>query len=197
MSEGAIAAATLNVIKIIDHVLSALERLTMVAACAALFAIMVLVFLDGTLRYTINRPLAFTVDVVNLYLISAAFLPVLSHTLRHGGHICVDLFAKSLPKRLYNGLIGAALVLSAGLIAIMAYVVTDLSLESWNTGEYTVGLFAFPVWISKAIVAVSLLILLARTVHLGLANLIAGLTGFESFAFPILHSEDDFEEEAV
>lgn len=197
MSHGAITAAALKISKTIDQVLIAVEQLSMVAACATLFAIMVLVFLDGTLRYTINRPLTFTADVVNLYLISAAFLAVLSYTLRHGGHICVDLFAKTLPARLYNGLIGTSLLLSAGMIGIMTYVVTDLSLESWRAGELTVGLFAFPVWVSKAIVAVSLALLLARTTHLGLINLAAGVTGIQSFAIAISHPEDDFEEEAV
>lgn len=181
----------------VDQVLSSIEKGTMVVACAALVAIMVLIFFDGVLRYAINMPLTFTVDIVTLYLISAAFLTVVSYTLRRGGHICVDVFASMFPERVHNTLIGLSLLASGVMVGIMAQVVTEIAYDSWRTNELTVGLHVFTVWVSKAIVAVSLLILLVRIIHLGIASLAAGLTGNAALAISIAHSPDDFEEEAV
>lgn len=183
--------------KRVDVVLAILEKGTMVIACIAMFSIMLLIFFDGVLRYVANSPLTFTVDIVTLYLISAAFLTVVSYTLRHGGHICVDVFARMFSERAHNLLIGLSMLASAVMVAIMTWVVSEIAYDSWRTDELTVGLHVFPVWISKAIVAVSLMILLARILHLGAANLTAGLTGNAALAISVAHAPDDFEEEAI
>ena len=187
----------LRVMALIDRAIGYVESATICLACAALFAMMILIFLDGSLRYALNSPLPFTVDLVTLYLISAAFLSVLSYTLRHGGHISVDLFAQMLPTRLYHLLIGAGLICALVVIGVMAIEVTGMAWESWHRNELLVGLYALPLWLSKAIVAVGLIILEGRLLHLGLSNVIAGTVGNPAFAVPIVPPADEPAEEAV
>ncbi len=191
------ASLLVRAMSAIDRTIARIELATLALACTALFAIMLLIFLDAVLRYSMNSPLKFTVDVVNLYLISAALLLVLSDTLRRGGHICVDLFAHWMPARLHHATMGIALLGSFAVVAIMANETRVLSWESWHNNETMVGIYAWPLWLSKVIVAFSLALLDLRLLHLGLANLIAGLTGHLALAVPISHLEDHPAEDGV
>jgi TRAP-type C4-dicarboxylate transport system permease small subunit len=182
---------------LVDRVIALLETATLVVACVALFAIMLLVFLDAVLRYALNSPLKFTADIVTLYLISCALLLVLSYTLRRGGHINVDLFVHIMPPRLYDALMGIVLVGATVVVGIMAYQVTVLSWESWQANELTVGIYAWPLWLSKATVAISLVILDLRLLHVGLTHLAAAITGDPALAVSVAHAEDQPLEEPV
>lgn len=181
----------------IDRAIGALERVTLGLAVAALFAIMILIFLDGVLRYLANHPLAFVNDVVVLYLTSAAFLLVLSYTLRKGGHINVDVFAHYMSPRLQRLLSSVAMLCAVPVLTIMSIEMIRLSWDSYARGEVLVGLYAMPLWLSKAIVAVGLLILNLRVLHLGLFNFLSVVTGDEDAAIRIEMIADHPEEEMV
>ncbi|MFO1143023.1 MAG: TRAP transporter small permease subunit [Amaricoccus sp.] len=174
-----------------------MERASLAIACLALVAIMTLIFLDGSLRYIANSPLVFAVDVVNLYLISAAFLLVLSYTLRHGGHISVDVFAHAMSDRVQALVVGIGLLCASPVVAVMAYEMTHLSMESWEMGEVQVGVYAMPLWLSKAIVAFGMVLLFLRVLHLGVFNFLSGVTGNKALAYPILPMPEHAEEEMV
>jgi TRAP-type C4-dicarboxylate transport system permease small subunit len=182
---------------IFDRTMSRFEFAALVASCTSLFATMLLVFLDAVLRYTFNSPLKFTSDLVTLYLISASLLLVLSDTLRRGGHICVDLFARMLPLRIYHLLMGVALICSVAVIGLMAKETTLLSWESWHNNELMVGIYAWSLWYSKAIVAVGLILLALRLLHLGLSQLIAGMTGNLAAAVSVTHDDSQPIEDTV
>ncbi len=122
---------------------------------------------------------------MTLYLISCALLLVLSYTLRRGGHINVDLFVHILPPRVYDIVMAVALFAAVGVVAMMAYQVTALSWDSWRMNELTVGIYTWPLWLSKAIVAVSLIVLDLRLLHVGLTHLVAGLTGHPAIAVSV------------
>jgi TRAP-type C4-dicarboxylate transport system permease small subunit len=180
-----------------DRFLWRVERGTMIVACLAVFAIMVLIFLDAALRYLINSPIKFTVDVVTLYLLSAGIVLVTSYTLRQGGHISVELFADMMPKRLYQFLVGLALLASAYVVGVMAIQTSKLTLEAIHNRELMVGLYAFPMWPSKGLVAFGLSLVTLRITHAGLSNLLAALTSNPSLAWDISHVTDVAEEEGV
>jgi TRAP-type C4-dicarboxylate transport system permease small subunit len=181
----------------IDGVLRQLEQITMAVAVAALFAIMVLIFVDGSLRYIANAPLKFATDVVILYLISAGFLLVLSYTLREGGHISVDVFTSLFPPRLERFLVSSAYLASIPFIWIMASEMTRSSWESYTHGEVLIGLYAMPIWLSKAIVALSLVMLNLRLLHIGCFNFLSAVLNREDLVVRIEHMVDHPEEEGV
>lgn len=181
----------------IDIALSRIESVLTYIAVAALFLIMVIVFLDAVLRYAVNRPLNFTADLVTLYLISAGIFAVLSFTMRRGGHISVDLFANMLPRRLYCLVVGAGLLLSAVAVGIMTYELCRAAGEAWSKNEMQVGIYSWPMWLSNAIVAVSFLLFEVRLLHMGAANLIAGLVDDARYAIAIASAHEEPMEEAV
>lgn len=184
-----------SVSRTVDRVLAIFDKAMMAVASLSLFLIMILIFLDATFRYTMNSPLVFTLDVVTLYLMSSALLSVLSYTLRQGGHISIDLFANLMNRRFYLVLIGLALLAAAGTSAIIAYETTWLSYESWEMDEVMTGIYTWPLWVSKALVAVSFIGLTARLIQCGVFNLLAGILADDSLAIPIMHNPTDPEGE--
>lgn len=180
---------------ITDRWLKRLEAISLGLAAIALFAIMTLVFLDGTLRYLINRPLKFATDVVVLYLISAAFLLVLSDTLRRGGHINVDFFTALMRPRTRRLLSGIAFLASAVIVGIMSFEMVDQAWESFKKGEVLIGLYAMPLWLSKAIVAFSLVLLNLRLIHLGFFDVAYAITGRKGLEIQIEAFSEHPEEE--
>ncbi|MBB3713083.1 TRAP-type C4-dicarboxylate transport system permease small subunit [Limimaricola variabilis] len=182
---------------LVDRALSAVEKGTLALAVLALFGIMVLIFIDGVLRYVANSPLTFVVDVVVLYLISAGFLLVLSYTLRHNGHIHVEVFADMMPKRLQRLLSGLAYLGAAPVVGIMAIEMIHLTLESYVQGEVLIGLYPMPLWLSKAIVAFSLAVLELRILHMGIFNTLSALTNRPRLAIRMSLPIDNPEEEMV
>lgn len=179
----------------IDGILNVFDQVMVAVASLSLFAIMIMIFFDAMSRYLFNHPLAFTFDIVVLYLMSAALLSILSYTLRHGGHISIDLFANMMNHRVYLVLIGLALLAAAFVSAIMSWEISHLAHESLVTGEIMTGVYAWPLWIGKAIVAVSFIGLTARILHIGLANLFAGLLDIPDLEVAIMHDPTDPEGE--
>jgi TRAP-type C4-dicarboxylate transport system permease small subunit len=189
--------ALMRIFTRIDIALSRIESVLTYIAVAALFLIMVIVFLDAVLRYAVNRPLNFTADLVTLFLISAGIFAVLSFTMRRGGHISVDLFANMLPRRLYCLVVGAGLLLSAVAVGIMTYELCRATGEAWSKNEMQVGIYSWPMWLSIAIVAVSFLLFEVRLLHMGAANLIAGLVDDARYAIAIASAHEEPMEEPV
>lgn len=181
----------------VDRVIGWVENATVAIGCIALFVTMMLIFVDAACRYLFNSPLKVTTDLVNLYLLSTMLLLLLSFTFRRGGHITVDLFAQRMPKRLYYGLIGATLLCADVVVSTMVHELLLFTRESWLNGETTIGIFAWPVWPSKAIVTAGLAVLAIRMLHAGISSLVASLTGNTTFAPSIAHGENEPVEEGV
>lgn len=180
----------------IDGVLTKIESATLMVASASLFVIMIMIFFDAMSRYLLNQPLSFTYDIIVLYLMSATLISILSATLRHGGHISIDLFANLMNRRVYLVLIGISLLFGVFFCAIIAWQTTLLTYDSWHMGEIMTGVYAWPLWIGKAIVALSFIILTLRMTHLGLANLIAGLFAIPALEIKIMHDPINSEGDA-
>ena len=191
------SSTLLRVMHLVDRALARVEAATLAVTCVALFALMLLVFCDAVMRYAFNAPLELTWDIVTMYLMSTGLLLCLSDTMRRGGHITVDLFAHWLPRRAYHLTIGVSLLLTVGVTALIAREIAILTWESWSQNELTVGIYAWPLWPSKGIVAFSFALLTLRLVHVGLSQLVAGLTGNEAMAITIQHVEDQPQEEGV
>lgn len=183
--------------QVTDRILSRIEQATAVLACIALAAIMAILFLDGVLRYLLNSPLTFAMDIVTLYLLSAGLLLTLAYTLRHGGHISVDMFSAMMNWRSQALLLGLSLLAASPVIAVMGYELATSSWDSWVRGETLLGLHALPLWLSRAIVAVSFIALNLRLLHLGIINFLAGLTGNRTLAYLRDPVENHPEEEGV
>lgn len=154
-----------------------LEHAASTGAAAAMFAIMLIVFADVGLRYLFNSPLAWSYDLISLYLMGAAFFFALSETLRRNHHVAVDILylRLSLRARRIWKLLGW--LLSLLLFAVIFVLAVQTSWSRWTGDNVVAGAIPWPTWIPAAIAALGFGLLLARlalgVLAMGLA-LVAG-----------------------
>ena len=123
-----------RVLGITDRLLSFVERLVMAIVTTGLFVIMVMVALDAILRYTLNSPLIFNYDLVQMYLLPIVMLMPVGFLMRRGGHISVDLFAMMMPERMRQLVLGLALLASAPVFWIMFHRIGSMAIDSFEKG---------------------------------------------------------------
>lgn len=181
----------------VDHLLSAIERISLTAACALTVLIMLLVSVDAIARYLIGTPISFTFDVVTAYLMPATLFFALSFTLRHGGHVNVDLIVEHMPPRQHYFLIGLMLMIAFPIVFLIATQGASKTWHSWLAGDVTTGVYAWRIWMSEIIVPIGFGVLSARVAHVAVANLYAAITGEHAVAIPMSPSRNVPPEDAI
>lgn len=139
----------------IDWVLS---RITAVSV----IAVMLIIVCDVVGRYAFSQPIAWVYDLVSIYFINMILYLMASETLRTRGHIALDLNVRLLPPRVWSILQGLAWLSAAAVLALAGYRITLGTLESLAAREIHPGLYEWPVWLEKGIVALGLGLLVLR-----------------------------------
>ncbi len=115
-------------------------------ATVCLFLMTAVVAADVFMRYVFSAPLAWTHDLVGLYLVSTSFAFVLSSTFSSHGHMGIDILTRRLPRigRRYAELLVNALAII--MFALIAWVMFERAWESYAAREVLAGLYAWPTW---------------------------------------------------
>ncbi len=75
----------------VKRVVDAIDTVLLGIGCLMLFALMLVVVADVTLRYLFNAPLTWSYEVITSYLMPGLFFMVAAHTLKANAHVCVDI----------------------------------------------------------------------------------------------------------
>ena len=154
---------------LIDHCLATL-------AAVAIFVIMIIVTLDVLLRYIFNAPLAWSFDLISIYLMSGAFFLALSDTLRRAHHGCVDIFYLNLPLKARRILKVIAWALSSVLFACITVLAALAAFDRWDKADVVAGVIEWPTWIPAAVAALGFGVMTLR-LALGTIAVAARLAG--------------------
>jgi TRAP-type C4-dicarboxylate transport system permease small subunit len=128
------------------------------AGTAALFVLMVVVFVDVVGRNLLNRPLPWGTELLEVVLavLIFAFYPVLA---LRSSHITVDLLpvppALSLAQRMLSGLVGAA------LFGVIAFCTARQAIRSATYGDASALLQIPTAWVLWGMCALSAVTALA------------------------------------
>lgn len=144
-----------------------------IGANLALLAVMFAVSADAILRYALNRPIAGTLEGVELLLVFSVFLS-LAGTQAARGHVAVDILSGRLRGRPRAALQAFTAALGFMLFAAVTWATGGMALRSWRMGEYSAGLIAFPIYPSRILVALGSLLLAVQLLH-ELASALASL----------------------
>jgi TRAP-type C4-dicarboxylate transport system permease small subunit len=144
--------------KLLDIVDLALSRI----AAFTILAVMVLIVCDVFGRYLFSRPLPWVYDIVSIYVVNLVLYFLASEVLRTRSNIELDLHVRFLPRRLWSVLQAVAWLLVATVLALAAWRATISMAESLAIGEVHPGLYEWPVWAEKAVVATGLLLVVCR-----------------------------------
>ena len=146
------------------RLVGALETWCGWGASACLFAIMIIVFTDVAMRYLLNSPLAWSYDLISLYLMVGVFFLALSVTQRDQHHVRVDiLLARCRPRvRHAMELIGNALT-AVVMFAILVQGGTR-AWSNWQSDAVVAGAIPWPTWLTAVFVPIGAGLLLLRLV---------------------------------
>ena len=107
-------------------------------------------------RYGLMIPSA--AEFSGFFLAAASFL-ALAYTLRHGGHIRVNLIIRHLPPAARRVTEAFALLVGAVLTGYFAWHTLLMVIDSWAFHEVSYGIVAVPLWIPQSAMFLGLVVL--------------------------------------
>lgn len=162
-----------------DRALRGLERAWMFVACVCLFAVMIIITVDVAARYLFKSPLAWSFDLVSLYLMPAIFFLALSDTLHKNHHVNVDILFPHISTRKAHVLGVVSGALATIVFAGITYVAAIHTWDDFKAGDVASGVIHWPSWVSSALVLLGTVLLLLRVVFRMAAFGIAAASGAE------------------
>ncbi len=164
---------------VIDHILNRF-------VAASVVIVMVIIVCDVIGRYVFTQPIAWLYDLVAIYFMNMILYLIASETLRTRGHIALDLNVRLLPARAWAILQGLSWFAVNVVLVLACYKIGESALHSLRSGETHPGLYEWPVWVEKGIVAFGLALLICRIatrfVRFCLSGLDAGIFGVDESA---------------
>ncbi len=139
----------------------------------ALLVIMLAVSSDAVLRYAFNQPITGVLEGVELLLVFAVFAS-LARTQAEGGHIAIGVLAERLGQRNQAALRVVTRLLGLSLFATMTWASGGMAWRSWQMGEFSAGIIAFPIYPSRIMVTLGCFLLCLQLLH-ELAEALAAL----------------------
>ena len=168
----------------LSRLLSAIEWGLSTLAAIATFAVMITVILDVTMRYVFVAPLAWSYDLISLYLMVAVFFLALGDTLHHHGHIAIDLLQPHMPVRLRH--IGEAIgyALTTVLVGMIAWEGFDRMATAFANREVTPTVIQWPTWPAYLFVVVGALSLMLRAAYRTVGHIASAIAGHALVELP-------------
>jgi len=165
---GAIGRAGRTLHARIDRILQPIELVAVIIAGILLLTMMVLITLDASLRYVVNKPLSFQYTLTEDYLLVGTFMMALPWGFRTGGYIRIDATSWLLPAPLQNLLLRTGLLAGAGYVGVLAWKAIEKWLDYLATGEAKVGVIFWPthyswMWVAMGLTLLTLRVLLVAT----------------------------------
>jgi len=177
-------AEAAHMIRGAGDVLAAIERALTVIAVVFLFVIMMLVVADVFMRYVVNRPFAFTYDLIGLYLLAGVFFLTLSDALREHAHVGVDiLLHRFSPAGRRLSEIVTALV-GLFVFILISKVGFDRALDNFQQNDVLAGAIPWPTWISAALVPFGCGVLVLRVALQLIGNVLSLVSGRDLYPLP-------------
>lgn len=129
-----------------------------VASGAAVFLMMMIGAADVILENVADHPIPGTLEATEALMAVAVFLS-LGWTQQAGGHIRVTLFTGRLPAPMRRWLERVAAAASAIFYGLLAWQAARYAWRSAAVREYVSGIFPFPVYPAKIVMACGLLLM--------------------------------------
>lgn len=150
--------------------------------CGQWFVSWLMLFIMGVVLFEVvtrrffGSPQIWTQEIIT-YLFCAHFVLALGYTLHYREHVNADVLTSLLPEKVQVALETIVYFLFIGLFL---YIMTPTSLKfaerAWIYGERASTAFNSPVYLVKALIPISLILLTIQTIAILLKNIIYLLT---------------------
>ena len=130
----------------LPRALDRIENAMAAMAIMLLVGITCAVCLEVFMRYVVNQPLTWVVELSEYALLYICFLGT-AWALRNDNHVKVDIVLNTLPPRVRNVLGVISSLLGLSIAAILLIWGTLATWEKFETGAYNPTVVEFPSWI--------------------------------------------------
>jgi len=127
----------------------AFARLLHGLAQVALVALLALVAHEVFVRYVLNAPTQFSVEVSEYLLVFISFAPA-AWILRKGRHVRVSFAVDLLPQGVRGKVQAAGMALVAGFALVLVWEGTGMALTAWQGDDRSSSLLGAPLWLPYA-----------------------------------------------
>ena len=141
---GAAAAATRYAR--LRRVIDAIDAVLMAIGCLMLFALMLIVVADVSLRYLFNAPLQWSYEVISSYLMPGLFFMAVSHTLKANAHVAVDILHNYVRRTTRYVFEAVCTVVALPVFALCTWVSAQHTWNDWQTQATSTSGLAVPTW---------------------------------------------------
>ena len=121
------------------RILTRVYRIVAYLAVASLLCAMMVTVADVSLRRSVNLPIQGTIDLVQLFVVAAAYLSI-PYAFMVDGHVSVDLLANKMPARVQSFLRFFGLVLGIGVMTLIGYYAWQQALIKMEAGDVSQNL---------------------------------------------------------
>ena len=128
------------------RVIDAIDAVLMAIGCLMLFALMLVVVADVTLRYLFNAPLQWSYQVISSYLMPGLFFMAVSHTLKSNAHVAVDILHNYVSARMRYVFAAVCNALATPVFALCTVVSAQNTLNDFLTAAESTSGLAVPTW---------------------------------------------------
>ncbi len=111
-----------------------------------MFALMLVIVVDVTLRYLVNKPLAWSYEVVSSYLMPGLFFLAVSETLKANAHVSVDILHNYLTRRTRYLFHAICSVVAAPVFGYIAVVAAKNTWAEMLSGTVSTSGLELPSW---------------------------------------------------
>jgi TRAP-type C4-dicarboxylate transport system permease small subunit len=136
-----------------------IDRISMVLAMVALFAMMCLTTVDACCRYFLNSPITGAYEVTEKYLMLIAIFLGMSFTYRGAAFIRVTILMDRLPNSLKIPMNHFAQVFSIIYCGVLLVGTFQYATRLYDHGTTLGSIYSLPQWIGAAFIPVGLFLL--------------------------------------
>jgi TRAP-type transport system small permease protein len=141
------------------RLLAVLDQAVLAALMAIVATMVCVVSAQVALRYGFNQSFDWADEVSRLAFVWSIFLAI-PLGVRQGAHIGIDMVVAKMPPRVQKGLRSGAALLSAAMMATIAWAALRVAQEQWDelmsVLDWSVGWFIVPVGVGALLSALHL-----------------------------------------
>lgn len=115
-------------------------------ACVLLFAMMLVVVTDVSLRYVFNAPLFWSYDAISLFLLPGVFFLSVGYTMSTHGHVSVDILHNYVGQRTRYVFEAITSLIAAPAFLFIAWIAAQTTWTGWVQGTYLTSGLEVPTW---------------------------------------------------
>lgn len=164
--------------------LEAVETALVACSGISIAIIMVVVVADVAMRYVIQRPLGWSYDLIGSYLMVSVFFLALSDTLKHHGHIAIDVFAHRIPRRFEHLSMAIGYGVSVVLLLMIAWQGWIRLQSAYAANNMISTTVPWPTWPSYFMLALGSALMALRTLVRSIGHVAALVSGREIADIP-------------